>query len=113
VFHHTQASLPPNWIGTTILRLAELSDESGQPYLTLGPEDLVEHNGSSSSNGDGVLSTIRQNRRREHCFDRGKGMTKCRALGATTMVGIAVQNTMLATIDSGQRKSSSLVEVEM
>ena len=39
LFHHMSLSQPPNWLGDTQLRLAEMSDEGNEGlFLILGPE---------------------------------------------------------------------------
>lgn len=39
LFHHMSLSQPPNWLGDTQLRLAEMRDEGKEGlFLTLGPE---------------------------------------------------------------------------
>ena len=39
LFHHMSLSQPPNWLGDTQLRIAEMSDEGKEGFvLTLGPE---------------------------------------------------------------------------
>lgn len=43
ILHHAKVSLPPNWINTIQLRLAEMTEQDGQLFLTLGPEALLEH----------------------------------------------------------------------
>ncbi|KAK4946794.1 hypothetical protein LTR10_014296 [Elasticomyces elasticus] len=45
IIHHAKIALPPNWISTLQLRLAEMTEEDGQVFLTLGPEALLEHKG--------------------------------------------------------------------
>lgn len=39
LFHHMSLSQPPNWLGDTQLRMAEMRDEGGEGlFLILGPE---------------------------------------------------------------------------
>lgn len=45
LLHHAKISLPPNWIDTIQLRLAEKTERDGRDILTLGPEELLEHKG--------------------------------------------------------------------
>jgi hypothetical protein len=45
LLHNATISLPPNWINTIQLRLAEKTEKDGQVFLTLGPQDLLEHKG--------------------------------------------------------------------
>lgn len=46
VLHHAKISIPPNWVDTVQLRLAEMSEEDGKVVLTLGPESPIEHSGA-------------------------------------------------------------------
>jgi Lipocalin-like domain len=40
LYHHMNLSQPPNWLGDTQLRVAEMSDEGEEGlFLTLGPEN--------------------------------------------------------------------------
>ena len=46
LFHHMDLSLPPNWVGETQLRVAEMRDEGEDGlFLTLGPEANVTDRG--------------------------------------------------------------------
>ena len=45
VIHHAQIAVPPNWAGTSQLRLAEMIDEDGEKFLILGPEWALEVKG--------------------------------------------------------------------
>jgi hypothetical protein len=46
IFHHPIVSVPPNWIDTLQPRLAEIIEESGRTFLTLGPVEPVDDNGT-------------------------------------------------------------------
>ncbi len=45
ILHHAKISLPPNWLNTFQLRLAEMTREGGQLFLTLGPQEPMEMEG--------------------------------------------------------------------
>ncbi|KAI1611081.1 Lipocalin-like domain-containing protein [Exophiala viscosa] len=45
IIHHAKIALPPNYINTLQLRVAEMTEDDGQLFLTLGPEGLTEDKG--------------------------------------------------------------------
>lgn len=46
VLHHPLVSIPPNWIETIQLRVAEMTEGGGKTFLTLGPEQPVDDIGT-------------------------------------------------------------------
>jgi hypothetical protein len=46
LFHHMSLAQPPNWLGDTQLRVAEMRDEGAEGlFLTLGPESNIQDRG--------------------------------------------------------------------
>lgn len=46
LYHHMSLALPPNWLGDTQLRVAEMRDEGAEGlFLTLGPESNIQDRG--------------------------------------------------------------------